>query len=83
MNIEIEGRQVDIYWSKMFHGYGHYKVTCDINAGGERFTCNTISTDTQFIDNLSDIEYYDEKQQMLHDKFYNEMEERIKEFLNK
>jgi hypothetical protein len=71
--------EVEIYFDNLFAGYGHWTIRCNIEFNGEKKEFRIKTTDSQFIDSLSEMDY-NQKQSAYMDSFLSEFEEQIVEW---
>lgn len=65
-----------------FKSYGHWNVYFTVRFEGNEKDFKVLTTDSQFIDEVNDVESYDEANEMYFDKFFNQdMEERVLEWI--
>lgn len=63
-------------------GYGHWKVYFTIEFNGVKKDFSVLTTDSIFIDEMSDLDSYSEIEERHIEKFFNEdLEERILEWI--
>lgn len=63
-------------------GYGHWKVYFTIEFNGVKKDFSVITTDSIFIDEMSDLDSYSEIEERHIEKFFNQdLEERILEWI--
>lgn len=74
--------EFEIDFSNKRAGYGQWNIIAEIEISGMTRTSKVHTTDSLFIDGLSDLETTEEKQQLYFDRFYDEFEDIILEWIN-
>ena len=77
MRTIIENTEVTLHYSFERMGRGHYKVICEAEFLDQKKTLKTVTTDSQFIDELSECDTFEEKQEKFNDKFFDIFEAMI------
>ena len=80
--ISVNGKNEDAicFFANSRKGYGQWSIECMTYCKGESKTFSIHSTDSRFIDNLSELESTQEKQQFYYDTFFRTFEECIIEW---
>lgn len=82
-NLDLFGKkevEINIHYTQEFTGYGHKKVTAIVDFEDNSNVFKTISTDTQFFDNL-DKDQYEQWDGLFHGKFFDDVKEQIAEWV--
>ena len=79
MRTEIATTEVDLDYSFERMGRGHYKIICEADFLGQTKLFKTVITDSQWIDELNDLDYREQKQEKFNDTFFEKFEEMIAE----
>ena len=77
------GIEATLHYSKMFAGYGHYKIECSAEINGETKTFKHVTTDLERIDEIKQASKDNEHTQpMYHESYFDAFEERLNEWAN-
>ena len=77
------GIEATLHYSKMFAGYGHYKIECLAEINGETKTFKHVTTDLERIDEIKQASKDNEHTQpMYHESYFDAFEERLNEWAN-
>jgi 2',3'-cyclic-nucleotide 2'-phosphodiesterase (5'-nucleotidase family) len=83
-NYRKEELEVELYFSQEFKSYGHWSIKCEVTFKGEKKTFTEVTTDSEFIDHMSDLKSndasWDEIQDAYRDKVLDSLEESIIEW---
>ena len=69
MRTTIENTEVTLHYSFERMGRGHYKVICEAGYLNHNVQYTAVTTDSEFIDELSECDSFEEKQKMLAKRF--------------
>jgi len=69
------------YWIKK-NGHGNWICFCEVTLNSNKQVFTSHTNDSQFIDNLSEIEGWDAKQYSMNNKFFEDIKERVLEWAN-
>lgn len=69
MRTTIENTEVTLHYSFERMGRGHYKVICEADFLNDKYRYTVVTTDSQFIDELSECDSFEEKQAMFAERF--------------
>jgi hypothetical protein len=73
--------EIVLYFAHEFKGRGGWNIKCEVLYDGNRKTFSHYTTDSMFVDHISDMKEdeatYDEIQDAYYDKFYDYFHERI------
>lgn len=69
MKTTILNTEVSLDYSFERMGRGHYKVICQAEFLNEKYRYTAVTTDSQFIDELSECDSFEEKQAMFLERF--------------
>jgi len=77
--------EIETYFSFWRTGYGHWTIVCDVTYKGNKKSFNNVTTDSQFIDQLSEMradgESWNDIQKFCHEKCFYDLEESILEWV--
>ena len=77
------GIEATLHYSKMFAGYGHYKIECSAKINGETKTFKHVTTDLERIDEIKQASKDNEHTQpMYNESYFDAFEERLNEWAN-
>jgi len=82
MKTIIDNKEYELFFSNSFKGKGSWNISCEVE-GLETF--NTHTTDSEFIDSLTELEEnnatFEEIQKAYYNAFFYKFKEKIEEYL--
>lgn len=82
--LRYEEYEVDLYFSHEFKGRGGWDIKCEVAFNSHKDTFRVYTTDSQFIDHLSDMKAdnvsFEEIQNTYFERFFPSIEEKISEW---